>query len=125
MNTFIIQNKAFDTFLRAKNTKSILILNPAIPEIDMRTTIYAEIPHDYVNAIRDKIFYMVEKVKTYTPGYDLEIPPIYENGRLVTMVTVKGQGDFLPAYAGNLDIINCAAIAAAECIAKSNLYVKL
>ena len=45
----------------------------------------------------------------------------FENGRIVTMVKVEGLGDYLPEYAGNLDIINCAAIAMAEEYAKLNL----
>ena len=46
------------------------------------------------------------------PGYQVVVAPIYENNRIFTMVRVKGSGDFLPSYAGNLDIINCAAIEA-------------
>jgi len=42
------------------------------------------------------------------------IPPVYENGRIVISARVTGLGDYLPQYAGNLDIINCAALAAAE-----------
>lgn len=42
------------------------------------------------------------------------VPPIYENERIVIMIKVQGLGDYLPKYAGNLDIINCAAIAVAE-----------
>jgi len=64
---------------------------------------------------------MVKKLKKYVPGYKVIIPPTYENGRLVVMVKVRGLGDFLPQYAGNLDIINCAAIAIAEEYAKSKL----
>jgi len=43
---------------------------------------------------------------------------LYENGRIVVMVKVRGLGDYLPEYAGNLDIINCVAIAVAEEYAK-------
>jgi acetaldehyde dehydrogenase len=42
------------------------------------------------------------------------VPPVYEQDRIVVMVRVTGLGDYLPSYAGNLDIINCAAIATAE-----------
>ena len=57
---------------------------------------------------------MVEKIQAYVPGYRLIVPPTLENDRIVIMVRVLGLGDYLPKYAGNLDIINCAAIAMAE-----------
>jgi acetaldehyde dehydrogenase (acetylating) len=62
---------------------------------------------------------MVEKVQTYVPGYHLEVMP-FINGEQVTMViSVEGAGDYLPKFAGNLDIINCAAMAVAEEYAKA------
>jgi acetaldehyde dehydrogenase len=48
------------------------------------------------------------------PGYNLVVPPTIENGKIIIMVRVQGRGDYLPTYAGNLDIINCAAVAIAE-----------
>ena len=57
---------------------------------------------------------MVSKIQSYVPGYDIAVAPVYENGRVMVMVRVQGAGDYLPKYAGNLDIINCAAIAMAE-----------
>jgi acetaldehyde dehydrogenase len=57
---------------------------------------------------------LVENVRKYVPGYEIILGPIVENGRIVVMARVRGLGDYLPAYAGNLDIINCAAIAMAE-----------
>jgi acetaldehyde dehydrogenase len=57
---------------------------------------------------------MEKKIQAYVPGYKIVVPPVYEDNRIVTMVRVRGLGDYLPSYAGNLDIINCAAIAAAE-----------
>jgi acetaldehyde dehydrogenase len=61
---------------------------------------------------------MLTKIQDYVPGYSLLVPPIYENGRIVIMVKAQGLGDYLPKYAGNLDIINCAAIAVAEKFSK-------
>jgi acetaldehyde dehydrogenase len=49
----------------------------------------------------------------------LIVPPTIEGGKVITTIKVLGAGDYLPQYAGNLDIINCAAIAMAELIAKS------
>ena len=53
-------------------------------------------------------------MQSYVPGYDLILGPTLENDRIVIMFRIKGLGDYLPEYAGNLDIINCAAIAMAE-----------
>ncbi|MFL0799524.1 MAG: acetylating acetaldehyde dehydrogenase [Agarilytica sp.] len=58
-----------------------------------------------------------DEVRGYVPGYKLVESPRYEDGYVTIDVEVEGQGDYLPAYAGNLDIINCAAIATAESIA--------
>jgi acetaldehyde dehydrogenase (acetylating) len=103
----------------AKRTKAILILNPAHPPIDMQTTIYAKIANPDLPAIQAAVTAMVEKIKQYVPGYQLILPPTLQDNKIVTTVKVIGAGDYLPQYAGNLDIINCAAIAMAELIAKS------
>jgi acetaldehyde dehydrogenase (acetylating) len=66
----------------------------------------------------------VKKIQKYVPGYNLEIPPTFENNRVITMVRVQGIGDYLPSYAGNLDIINCAAVATAEEYAKLKYGIK-
>jgi acetaldehyde dehydrogenase len=66
---------------------------------------------------REKVSEMVNVIQKYVPGYQLLLDPIIESGRLITMVRVDGHGDYLPKYAGNLDIINCAAIAFAEALA--------
>lgn len=103
----------------AKRTKAILILNPAYPPIDMQTTIYAKIVNPDLPAIEAAVDAMVEKIKQYVPGYQLILPPTRQDNKIVTTVKVIGAGDYLPQYAGNLDIINCAAIAMAGLIAKS------
>jgi acetaldehyde dehydrogenase (acetylating) len=103
----------------ATHTKAILILNPASPPIDMQTTIYAKITNPDLPAIQESVNAMVEKIKQYVPGYKLILPPTIQDNKIVATVKVVGAGDYLPQYAGNLDIINCAAIAMAELIAKS------
>jgi len=103
----------------AKHAKAILILNPANPPIDMQTTIYAKIAKPDLPAIQASVNAMVEKLKEYVPGYKLIVPPTAEGGKVIITVKVIGAGDYLPEYAGNLDIINCAAIAMAERIAAS------
>ena len=110
---------ALKLFTGAQRTKAILILNPANPPIDMQTTIYAKIDHPDLPSISESVSTMVENLKKYVPGYQLIVPPTIEGDKVVTTIKVLGAGDYLPQYAGNLDIINCAAIAMAELIAES------
>jgi acetaldehyde dehydrogenase (acetylating) len=108
-------------FSHAKKTKAILNLNPAQPCIDMQTTIFAKVKNPNMEALKAELTNMIAAIKKYVPGYELLVPPIYENGRIVVMIKVQGLGDYLPKYAGNLDIINCAAIAVAEEYAKQKI----
>jgi acetaldehyde dehydrogenase len=101
-------------FSGAKKTKAILILNPAKPCINMITTILAKVQNPNIKALEEELDEISKKVQSYVPGYDLILGPILENDRIVIMLRIKGLGDYLPEYAGNLDIINCAAIAMAE-----------
>ena len=101
-------------FSGVSRTKAILNLNPANPCIDMQTTIFAQVENPDMDILISAVDKMVSKIQKYVPGYSLLVPPIYEKGRIAIMVKVQGLGDYLPKYAGNLDIINCAAIAVAE-----------
>jgi acetaldehyde dehydrogenase (acetylating) len=101
--------------------KVILILNPAQPPIHMQTTVSAKVAHADLDRLRPAIDRMVATIQHYVPGYEMVVPPVFEQNRIVVMVRVTGRGDFLPTYAGNLDIINCAAIAAAEQFAGQRL----
>ena len=111
--------KGVKMFSNCPKAKAILNLNPAEPCIDMQTTVYALVTNPDLPSLENGINAMVDKIQQYVPSYDLIIPPTYENGRIIMTVRVKGLGDFLPSYAGNLDIINCAALAVAEEYAKS------
>ena len=106
-------------FSAAKKTKAILILNPAVPHVDMITTILAKVDKPNIEALKLEVASLLAKVQSYVPGYQLILGPLFENGRIVIMLKVRGLGDYLPEYAGNLDIINCAAIAMAEEYAKA------
>lgn len=108
-------------FSGCKLTKAILNLNPAQPCVHMQTTVMAKIDNVDLVATKARVHEIVEQIKNYVPGYELILEPIIENGRLITMVRVDGLGDYLPKYAGNLDIINCAAIAFAEAFARRKL----
>jgi len=106
--------EALRLFTKCGKVKVILVLNPAQPCIDMQTTISAKVKGPDMEKIRTAVSAMEKKIQAYVPGYKIVVPPVYENNRIVIMVRVRGLGDYLPSYAGNLDIINCAAIAAAE-----------
>lgn len=110
--------QALIKFSRTKQAKAILILNPARPPIDMQTTIYAKIGNPNLPAIRDSVEGIMSRITQYVPGYQLIVPPTIEGGKVMTTVKVLGNGDYLPRYAGNLDIINCAAVGMAERIAR-------
>lgn len=104
-------------FSNCKRTKAILNLNPAQPCVHMQTTVMAKVENPDIEATRERVSEMAERIRHYVPGYRLIIEPVVESGRIVTMVGVDGLGDHLPKFAGNLDIINCAAIAYAEACA--------
>lgn len=111
--------KGIRNFSGCRRAKAILNLNPAQPCIDMQTTVFAKVEKPDVKQLKLTIENMVLEIQAYVPGYQLIVPPTVENDRIVVMVKVRGLGDYLPSYAGNLDIINCAAIAVAEEYAKS------
>lgn len=110
--------KEFTGILRAK---AIVILNPAEPPIFMHNTIYLIVNNPKIDAIKKALREVVKKIRKYVPGYKLTLGPIEENGHLTIMNEVVGRGDFLPTYAGNLDIINCAAVEVAEAYAKRKI----
>ena len=111
-------------FSGATKTKSILNLNPAIPHINMVTTILARVKKPNIKKLEKEVTKFVRKVHDYVPGYELIFGPSLENDRIVIMLKVRGLGDYLPKYAGNLDIINCAAIAMAEEYSKNKTNEK-
>lgn len=107
--------KAITKFTGCSNNKVILNLNPAIPHVDMQTTMFVKAREIDFDGLREKILDKIEELKTYVPYYELVMPPtMNSNGVVVMSIKVKGTGDYLPEYAGNLDIINCAAIKLTE-----------
>lgn len=105
---------AIKSFSGARRSKAILNLNPAVPCINMQTTVFALVKDPDIAAFTAKLAEIVADIQRYIPGFQVLVWPRMDNGRIVTMVRVTGRGDYLPSYAGNLDIINCAAIAVAE-----------
>lgn len=112
---------ALKQFTGIRNTKAIITLNSAEPPIIMRNTVYAIIDNPNIESIRKEVQKMVKEIQKYVPGYRVKVEPIFESGRIITTIEVEGLGDYLPQYAGNLDIITCAAIEIAENYAKRKL----
>jgi acetaldehyde dehydrogenase len=108
-------NKAITKFTGCKNTKVILNLNPAEPCVDMQTTIFIKTQSVDFSNLTEEITEKIKELKTYIPHYEVVLQPtLNQNGTLIMSIRVKGSGDYLPEYAGNLDIINCAAIKITE-----------
>jgi len=102
--------RAIKEFTNCKDCKVILNLNPAEPQVDMQTTMFVKAGNINFSPLVKDIYKTIEKLQTYIPYYELVMPPVINDEILVLSIKVKGSGDYLPEYAGNLDIINCAAI---------------
>lgn len=102
--------RALESVSGATRGKAIIILNPADPPLIMRDTVHCltETGPDE-KAIARSIEAMVGEVQEYAPGYRIKNGPIFDGNRISTFLEVEGLGDFLPAYAGNLDIMTAAA----------------
>lgn len=101
--------------------KAIIILNPAVPPVLMRNTIYARSPSFDPDEVLRSIAAMVARVQAYVPGYRLKVPPVVDHGQVTVFVEVEGAGDYLPPYAGNLDIMTSAGIRVAELIREQRM----
>ena len=103
----------------ATRGKAIIILNPAEPPLIMRDTVHCLTVDDPdEKAITESLNAMVEEVQTYVPGYRVVNGPIFDGRRVSIFLEVEGLGDFLPAYAGNLDIMTAAALKVGEMFAQ-------
>jgi len=110
----------------AAKGKAIIILNPVNPPMIMRDTVFCAIPTDAdTELISASVHAMAERVREYVPGYTLRAEPQYDpprdtwNGmaRVAIFLEVRGNGDYLPPWAGNLDIMTAAAARAGEQLA--------
>jgi acetaldehyde dehydrogenase len=125
-------SRAVQTVGGARKGKAIIILNPVEPPMIMRDTVFCAIPADAdTDAITASIHARVAEVQRYVPGYALRADPQYDeareawngNARVAVFLEVRGSGDYLPEYAGNLDIMTAAAARVGEVIAQRRLAV--
>jgi acetaldehyde dehydrogenase (acetylating) len=111
----------------AASAKTIALINPAEPPIVMRNTIYTLVDSGHDEAITAGVERAVREVSSYVPGYRCLVPPQFERTsqtgvtRVTTVTEVEGAGDYLPSYAGNLDIMTSAAARVAELCATAVL----
>jgi acetaldehyde dehydrogenase len=110
----------------ATRGKAIIILNPVEPPMIMRDTVFCAISPDADrDAIAESIHTMVADVQKYVPGYRMKADPQFDdpqpswngNARVATFLEVRGNGDYLPEWAGNLDIMTAAAVRVGELFA--------
>lgn len=100
--------------------KVMLVINPAIPEIVMHTSIYVSGPNLIIEDVQHLIVQRIKEMNVSNPNVRLIAAPTFINFNTIHLaVEVSGSGDYLPTYSGNLDIINVAAIQAAENISLS------
>jgi acetaldehyde/propanal dehydrogenase len=103
----------------AKRGKALCIINPADPPVIMRNTINCLTEGEPQQAaIIDSVLAMIEQVQRYVPGYRLVNGPVFDGHRVSVFMEVMGLGDYLPKYAGNLDIMTAAACRTAEMFAE-------
>jgi len=131
--------RAIESVGGAAKGKAIIVLNPAEPPIIMRNSVFCLSDCADPSQISRSVEAMVEKVRSYVPGYRLKQEvqvdaigaqsPLYIPGlgrftgtKTSVFLEVKGAGHYLPEYAGNLDIMTSAAIQTAECLAQSRSY---
>ncbi len=116
-------SKAIEVVGGATRGKAIIILNPVEPPMKMRNTVFAAIPEEFAedgpkqDQLTEAIFDMRERVREYVPGFSYRADPQYDHARdtwkgmarVAIFIEVIGRGDYLPDYAGNLDIITASA----------------
>ena len=110
----------------AREGKAIIILNPADPPLIMRDTVHCLTETaPKVAEIEASVHAMIKEVQKYVPGYRLKNGPVFDGNRVTTYLEVEGLGDFLPKYAGNLDIMTASATRTAEMFAEELLAGRL
>jgi len=103
----------------AREGKAIIVINPAEPPLMMRDTIHCLTEGEPDQAkISASVQAMIAEVQKYVPGYRLKNGPVFDGNRVSIFMEVEGLGDYLPKYAGNLDIMTAAALRTGEMFAE-------
>ncbi len=119
-------SRAIEQVGGAARGKAVAIINPAEPPLIMRDTIHCELTDDPDReAIDASVVAMIGEVQKYVPGYQLVNGPVYDGRFVSVFLEVAGLGDFLPEYAGNLDIMTAAAARTADMVAESMLNMEV
>jgi len=118
--------RAIESIGGAERGKAVIVLNPVDPPMIMRDTVFCAISPDAdTGAITESVLAMVAEVARYVPGYTLRAEPQFDPpaadwggwARVAVFLEVRGNGDYLPAWAGNLDIMTAAAARVGEVLA--------
>ncbi|ACR14193.1 acetaldehyde dehydrogenase [Teredinibacter turnerae T7901] len=118
--------KAIEQVGGAARGKAIIIINPAEPPLLMRDTVHCITQHEPDReAIIRAVLEQVAEVQKYVPGYRVKNGPVFDGNRVSVYLEVEGLGDFLPKYAGNLDIMTAAGLRTAELFAEQVANQKL
>jgi len=127
----VTTSRAIETVGGAGRGKAILALSPDEPPMIMRATVYCAIPAGCDDAVAASIAGMVQRVQDYVPGYTLRADPQFDDprdswhglARVAVFLQVRGNGDYLPPYAGNLDIITASSARVGDLIARARAAV--
>lgn len=111
--------RAIEVVGGAKRGKAIIIVNPAEPPLLMRDTVHV-LTQDEPDqeTITQSVHAMLDEVRKYVPGYKLVNGPVFDGNRVTIYLEIEGLGDFLPKFAGNLDIMTAAALRTGELFAE-------
>lgn len=119
-------SNAIEVVGKARKGKALAIINPAEPPMMMRNTISCLTDDTPDEAkITASVLAMIKEVQKYVPGYRLVNGPLFDGKRVTVFMEVAGLGDYLPKYAGNLDIMTAAATRTAEMFAEEILAGKI
>lgn len=105
--------QALTAFTGVGDTKAILNISPAVPPATFRTTVHALAPGAEIGAVRTVVDEAADRVREFAPGYRVRACEV--RGELIVVtLEVTADSEVLPAYAGNLDLIDAAAVLVAE-----------
>jgi len=122
----VTTSRGIETVGGADRGKAVIVLNPVEPPMIMRDTVFCAISPDAdQDAIAASIVAMAQQVQAYVPGYHLRADPQFDDprpgwkgqARVAVFLEIRGNGDYLPEYAGNLDIMTAAATRVGEVLA--------